>query len=119
MMQIHRIIAESHACLVNLYDIALKKGVPDITEYIELLIEKEELRSQPGFQDRLKHLQEIKLAAECLKKMQYGHGAFPFEEKLKSLDEKGLRLVVNGNELCMKIRKKAWYKRLIETFLTN
>ncbi|CAG0885485.1 unnamed protein product [Darwinula stevensoni] len=112
-MQVHRLICEVHACLVKLYKIALKKDAPDIIEYIELLIQREETTSHPGHLQRLKHLQEIREVAEYLKEMQYGRGFFPFEEKLKLLDKKGFRLVTSGDGFHMEFHRKGWLKRLL------
>ncbi|CAG0885483.1 unnamed protein product [Darwinula stevensoni] len=93
MTQIHRLIAEANECLMRLYEIAMKKDSPDVIEYIDLLIEKEQIGFHLGCGGKLKHLHEIKRAAEYLKQIQNGRGVFPFDEILKKLDKKGIRLI--------------------------
>ena len=112
MTQIHRLIAEANECLVGLYEIALKKDSPDIIEYIDILIHKEQNGSHSGYEKNLKYLHEIRTAAEYLKKMQVGRGVAPFDDILKKLDKKGIRLIMQGEKYTMEY-KLGWYEKML------
>ncbi|KAK0137269.1 Stonustoxin subunit alpha [Merluccius polli] len=64
-----RLMEEAATCLNTLKEIALKPNPLSTPEYIDLLIEGEKSEATPGYQERIKKLQDIKEKAETMEKV--------------------------------------------------
>ncbi|KAK0141649.1 hypothetical protein N1851_020696 [Merluccius polli] len=64
-----RLMEEAATCLNTLKEIALKPNPLSTPEYIDLLIEGEKSEATPGYQERIKKLQDIKEKAETIEKV--------------------------------------------------
>jgi hypothetical protein len=62
-------VAEMQRSLERLSKIALKKDPLQQVDYLDLLIESEKSQAKPGFQERVKSLQEMRDRAEQINKM--------------------------------------------------
>ncbi|KAG2463132.1 STXA protein, partial [Polypterus senegalus] len=57
---IYKLITDSHESIKRLDEISLRPNPLSSPEYIELLIQSEELEAKPGWMERVKSLQEVK-----------------------------------------------------------
>ena len=65
-------VDDIRCCLDRLKEIALKPNPLSTVDYIDLLIRTEQNEAKPGFQDRVKSLQEIRKRAEITTAVQKG-----------------------------------------------
>ncbi|KAK3087739.1 hypothetical protein FSP39_010009 [Pinctada imbricata] len=70
--EVHSLITEINRCLNRLKNIALKPDPLNDVQYIEQLIEAEKMNKKPGFQGRIKSLENIKKQAEVTTKVHRG-----------------------------------------------
>ena len=66
---VFRLLAEMQTSVQRLSEIALKRSPLQQTDYLDLLIESEEMQGKPGFKDRLRALKETRDRAEQINKM--------------------------------------------------
>ncbi|CAG0897640.1 unnamed protein product [Darwinula stevensoni] len=79
---------EAHKCKQKLEEIALNPNPLGITDYIDLLIQRETQEGKPGFLQRIKYLEDAKEKAELAKKLKDGFD--PFQVYRKEFEEKGI-----------------------------
>eukprot|EP00800_Vazella_pourtalesii_P013479 TRINITY_DN322_c0_g1_i4.p1 TRINITY_DN322_c0_g1~~TRINITY_DN322_c0_g1_i4.p1 ORF type:complete len:465 (-),score=82.49 TRINITY_DN322_c0_g1_i4:286-1617(-) len=70
----------------TLNEIALKPNPLSTGEYIEILIESEKANAEPGFQERIAHLNEVKKKVESLAKLA-GQGFDPFSDYKRKIKQ--------------------------------
>ena len=66
---VFRLLAEMQTSVQRLSEIALKRSPLQQTDYLDLLVESEEMQGKPGFKDRLRALKEARNRAEQINKM--------------------------------------------------
>nr|XP_006137172.1 uncharacterized protein LOC102457665 [Pelodiscus sinensis] len=82
-------INKSSCSLQRLQEIALKPNPLSTPEYIDLLIMSEQQELKPGYQERIKSLQEVREVAEIVRKIANKEPLLPGERNLhKKLQEK-------------------------------
>ncbi|XP_075779173.1 uncharacterized protein LOC102457665 [Pelodiscus sinensis] len=83
------LIDKSSRSLQRLQEIALKPNPLSTLEYIDLLIMSEQQEVKPGYQERIKSLQEVREVAEIVRKIANKLPLLPAEEnQYKKLQEK-------------------------------
>ncbi|XP_053116330.1 uncharacterized protein LOC128329343 isoform X2 [Hemicordylus capensis] len=83
------LIQKSSESLQRLQEIALKPNPLSTPEYIDLLIESEKQELKPGYQERIRSLQEVRKVAELIKKIANKEPLLPGEENLyKQLEQR-------------------------------
>ncbi|XP_075034340.1 uncharacterized protein LOC142095289 [Mixophyes fleayi] len=74
------LIDKSSQSLKRLREIALRPNPLSTPEYIDLMIQNEELEAKPGYLERIKSLMEVREQAEILQKMVKGELVLPDEQ---------------------------------------
>ncbi|XP_069071452.1 uncharacterized protein [Pleurodeles waltl] len=77
-------IEKATKCLGRLKEIALMPEQIDCSDYMDLMAIREQAAGEPGFQDRIMNLMELKQYTEILKKVERNQNLLPDEEHIYS-----------------------------------
>ena len=75
---------KARMCLKRLNQIALKPNPLSTTDYMDLMIQEEEFLARPGWNESVKHLQQIKEQAEMMQRLQEKEGDISETKRLGS-----------------------------------
>ena len=80
----------AHKCLRKLEEIALKPDPLEVTDYLDLLIESESQEARPGFQQRIKYLEDARAKAGLANELRSNFD--PFKEYMKEFEQEGFNI---------------------------
>jgi hypothetical protein len=89
-MNVCKMIGRARIAIERLEQIALRPNPLSVIQYIDLLIMSEQREAKPGWQQRIKHLNEAKQKAEIIQKVKNGNNDdwFAGSSDLDDLDNK-------------------------------
>lgn len=77
---VFKIIDETRKCIQELEAIALRPSALTTVDYIDLMIDAQKRQAQPGFRERINHLEKAKADAERIKKIKTDENFAPLKE---------------------------------------
>ncbi|XP_063971767.1 uncharacterized protein LOC129254279 [Lytechinus pictus] len=85
---VYRLITDSHRSLKRLEEIALRPNPLSTLDYVDILIEAEQLEAKPGWKNRVKSLQDVRKGAEIMSKIKQANYN-PFQHYQQHFGVKG------------------------------
>ncbi|XP_071504496.1 uncharacterized protein [Diadema antillarum] len=85
---VYRLITDSHRSLKRLEEIALRPNPLSTLDYVDLLIEAEQLEAKSGWRSRVKALQDVRKEAEILSQIKQANYN-PFQQYQQHFSRKG------------------------------
>jgi hypothetical protein len=114
LQEVHRkvlgCISQIHTCVTELRKIAMKSNPLTLASYIDLLIKVETDNGKPGWQERVRYLEEAQASARIIESVEKNEQT-EFQKKLSALESdvrKRQAQVGPGNEQASVKNTKSW-----------